>query len=86
MCSRRRALQWVVRGRGACMAGGECMAGACVVGDVHGRGWGPSCMVGAGMHGRGHAWQGACMAGQHALHAHSPLRTPPVDRQTPVKT
>ena len=30
-------------------------------GDMHGRGG--TCMVG-GMHGGGHAWWGACMAGQ----------------------
>ena len=55
-----------VHGRGACMVGvcawvcvhgcvwGACMVGACVARGI--------CVVG-GMHGRGHVWQGACMAG-----------------------
>ena len=43
------------------MVGGMCGRGACVAGS---------------MHGRGHAWQGACMAGRvcvaggHAWHTH----------------
>ena len=56
---------------GECEAGVACMGkGACVVGGICG--WG-ACMVEAcmagGMHGRvcvcgkGHAWWGACMAG-----------------------
>ena len=51
-------------GRGACVAGshawwGACVAGACMVGGVHGRGhvWQGACVAG------GHEWQGACMAG-----------------------
>ena len=40
-----------VHGRGACMAGG--MRGG---GSMHG-------MVGVGVHGRGYAWWGACVAG-----------------------
>ena len=50
------------------------MAGACMVGGLHGRVggmmagrlmWGGACMAG-GVHGRGHVWQGACVAGGHA--------------------
>ena len=70
------AWQGGMRGRGACMAVGICMAGgihgreACVAGghawkgSMHGRGhvWQGACMAG-GMHGKGCAWWGACMAG-----------------------
>ena len=42
-------------GRGACMAGGACVARvACMAGGMHRR---RACMAG------GFAWQGACMAG-----------------------
>ena len=44
--------------------GGACMTGG-VHGGVHGGG---ACVAGRDMHGRGYAWQGACMAGGgHAL-------------------
>ena len=67
-----------VRGRGHAWQGGHAWQvghvwqGACMAGDVHGRG---ACMAGeggmhaggaymaGGVHGRGHAWQGGCMAG-----------------------
>ena len=56
---------------------GACMAGACMVGGMHGReepcmaggmcGREEPCMVGGmcgrGMHGGGHAWEEACVAG-----------------------
>ena len=52
-------------GRGTCMAGGMCIRevamhgwGACVAGGMCGRG---VCMAG-GVHCKGHAWQGVCMA------------------------
>ena len=59
-------------GGGACMAEGvhgreTCtaeMGGVCGRGGMHGRGGmcgRGGCMVG-GKHGRGHAWQGACVA------------------------
>ena len=43
-----------MHGKGACVAGFACMAGfACIAGGMCGR----------GMHGRGHVWQGVCVAG-----------------------
>ena len=50
-------------GWGACVAGGHTWQGGK---GVHGSG---ACMAGD-MYGRGHAWQGTCMAGgMHATHA-----------------
>ena len=48
------------RVRVACMVGGMCGRGACVVGACIA--WG---MCARGMHGRGHAWHEAYVAGVH---------------------
>ena len=80
---------WVGRGggmhgmgvhvRGCAWQGGMCgRAGHVWQGSMHGKG---------GMHGRGHAWQGASMAGVcvargHVWHACPP--PPPMDRMTGV--
>ena len=59
-----------MHGRGACMAGGTCVVRGCGRG-VHGS-W--ACMA-EGVRGRGHAWQGTCVAG--GLHGtHAPRQIP----------
>ena len=56
----------------ACMAGGVCMARvAYIVRGVHGWEGGQGASIVEGMHGRGrgHVWQGACLAGKKATAA-----------------
>ena len=64
---------WVLEamcGRGTCMVGGHAwqggMCGRVGVWQVgmHGRAWVLGACVAGDMHGRGHVWQGACMAGE----------------------
>ena len=59
--------------KGACMEAvwgkGEYVAKRDMCGE------GGLCVEGkAGMHGRGHAWQGLCMAGEHAWKERQPLQ------------
>ena len=53
---------------GACVVGGHVWQGVCLAGGVcdGGHAWQGRHAWQGGMHGRGRAWQGACMAGGHA--------------------